>query len=83
MTKPQRLPYAGQPSLFELGTLKYPAADSLLSDYTHPVNRCTEPTVRHSQDQYRCTACGVIFDVDEPRPPCLPHNSNTKEGAPQ
>ena len=71
MTKPQRLPYGAQPSLFNLDALKQPAADSVLSDYADPVNRCTEPTVRHSQDQYRCTKCGVIFDVDEPRPPCI------------
>lgn len=30
----------------------------------------TEPRTRYSQDQYRCSKCGLIWDIDEPRPPC-------------
>jgi hypothetical protein len=26
--------------------------------------------IRLGQDQYRCTLCGVVWDIDEPRPPC-------------
>lgn len=28
------------------------------------------PPQRFGQDQYRCTRCGVVWDVDEPVPPC-------------
>lgn len=72
MTKPQRLPYAGQPSLFALDALKQPAADNLMFEYLTP-NRCIEPSTRHSQDEYRCTTCGVIWALDEYRPPCQDH----------
>ncbi len=34
------------------------------------VNPCTEARWRMSTDQYRCLKCGVVWDVDEPRPPC-------------
>jgi hypothetical protein len=30
---------------------------------------CPVPT-RHTQDQYRCAYCGLVWDIDEPRPPC-------------
>lgn len=32
---------------------------------------CDNPAMRHSQDQYRCTKCGVVWDVDESRPACI------------
>lgn len=31
---------------------------------------CADAATRYGQDQYRCTQCGMIWDVDEPRPPC-------------
>jgi hypothetical protein len=31
---------------------------------------CVVSPQRHTSDQYRCGGCGVIWDIDEPRPPC-------------
>lgn len=28
------------------------------------------PAIRYGQDEYRCQKCGVVWGVDEPRPPC-------------
>lgn len=30
---------------------------------------CPAPT-RYGQDEYKCRTCGVIWGIDEPRPPC-------------
>jgi hypothetical protein len=44
--------------------LEPPAPSSALT------STCDAGRTRHTQDQYRCPRCGVIWDVDEPRPPC-------------
>jgi hypothetical protein len=31
---------------------------------------CVVSPQRHTADQYRCGGCGMIWDIDEPRPPC-------------
>lgn len=31
---------------------------------------CKFTPLRMGQDQYRCNECGLVWDVDEPRPAC-------------
>lgn len=73
MSMPRRLKYAEHPSLFDVSRLvenktQAFAKEELLKDL------CPQGAQRLGQDQYRCGKCGLVWDVDEPRPPC----DNTK-----
>jgi hypothetical protein len=32
---------------------------------------CENVATRYGQDQYRCSKCGVVWDIDESRPACI------------
>jgi hypothetical protein len=42
-----------------------------------PLKDVCPPPTRYGGDEYKCRTCGVIWSIDEPRPPC-DHTASTK-----
>lgn len=38
------------------------------------------PAIRLGQDQYRCQKCSMVWDTDEPKPPCGDATATEQEG---
>lgn len=39
---------------------------------------CNTYPIRLGQDQYRCADCGIVWDINEKRPPC-PKTEQSRE----